>query len=316
MDNDLLILANQRDYTILPFQSLNDVDLKYSFVKLNNVLRIIRRLWYIFHLPYFSVWLNTSNINMSQYKIIVIFECSYPLQIIKQIRKMNKTCKIIYWLWNPVKNNGKFYNKFKMIHNLIIEQKHYDFKIATFDKIDADKYDFVYLNQVAPYLKKKERKIVRDLIFIGKDKGRYESVKKICDIIKKNGKVLKAVIVGGDAGQQYPEYMVHEYDEMPYTEVIDYILESKCILDIVQKGQRGITWRPLEALFYKKKLITNFKDIKKYDFYSSNNIFVLGDDEEESLQFFFDKPMDDIKDSVINKYKGFMWVENIRKRFL
>lgn len=48
-----------------------------------------------------------------------------------------------------------------------------------------------------------------------------------------------------------------------YQENLDNIRKSKCIVDVVQKGQIGLTLRPLESLFFKKKLLTNNKCIKK-----------------------------------------------------
>lgn len=45
---------------------------------------------------------------------------------------------------------------------------------------------------------------------------------------------------------------------MPYDVVIDNILHSKCIVDIVPPEQKGLTLRPLEALFF-KKIINEFR---------------------------------------------------------
>ena len=73
-------------------------------------------------------------------------------------------------------------------------------------------------------------------------------------------------------------------------------------MELVQKDQDGLTWRALESIFYGRKLITNFKDIKSYDFYTPNNIFVIGSDAEEELASFLDSPYKSISDDILQKY--------------
>ena len=39
---------------------------------------------------------------------------------------------------------------------------------------------------------------------------------------------------------------------LPYSKIINYVNKSKCIVDIVQKEQGGLTWRPLKQCFIEK----------------------------------------------------------------
>ena len=95
-----------------------------------------------------------------------------------------------------------------------------------------------------------------------------------------------------------------------YEQILKYIAESKCIIDIVQEGQEGLTWRPLEAMFYRKKLITNFKDIKEYDFYKKDNIFIIGEDDPSNIKNFVNTGYVDIPQNIIKKYTIDGWIEN------
>ena len=95
-----------------------------------------------------------------------------------------------------------------------------------------------------------------------------------------------------------------------YEQILKYIAESKCIIDIVQEGQGGLTWRPLEAMFYRKKMITNFKDIKEYDFYKKDNIFIIGEDDPSNIKNFVNTGYVDIPQNIIKKYTIDGWIEN------
>ena len=79
---------------------------------------------------------------------------------------------------------------------------------------------------------------------------------------------------------------------------------------MVAEWQDGITLRPLEAFFLKKKLITNMKNIVKYDFYNSNNIFILGVDDFNKISEFINSPFDD-KDynRIVEKYCFRGWLK-------
>lgn len=103
-------------------------------------------------------------------------------------------------------------------------------------------------------------------------------------------------------------------DEIPYRDLIINVLESNCVLDLVQENQGGITWRPLEAMFYKKKLVTSFKKIANYDFYCQENVFILGIDDLNKLYEFIQAPYRSIDKNIIRKYTADGWIENFLMR--
>ena len=87
---------------------------------------------------------------------------------------------------------------------------------------------------------------------------------------------------------------------------------SRCIIDIAQEGQVGFTRRPIEALFFNKKLITNNVEIMKFDFYRNNNIFILGKDKLEDIDSFMETDIEIIPDEIKRKYDINTWIENFR----
>lgn len=95
-----------------------------------------------------------------------------------------------------------------------------------------------------------------------------------------------------------------------YDEVIRRIKGCRAILDSVQEGQHGITWRPMEAMCFGKKLITNFADIVNYPFYTPENIFLLGARDISELPAFVASPPIEVDKSIRDEYIFENWLES------
>ena len=81
------------------------------------------------------------------------------------------------------------------------------------------------------------------------------------------------------------------------------------MLDVVTDMNYGLTLRPLEALYFRKKLVTNFKDIKGENFYSKENIFILGDDDLSILKEFIESPFTEISQKILDQYTSKAWYQ-------
>lgn len=98
--------------------------------------------------------------------------------------------------------------------------------------------------------------------------------------------------------------------QIPLTEVNNYIHRSKVLLDINRIGQSGLTFRVFESLGLEKKLITTNPDIKNYDFYNPNNILIIDEKNPVIPKGFFENEYEKIPDSILNKYTIEGWIEN------
>lgn len=83
-----------------------------------------------------------------------------------------------------------------------------------------------------------------------------------------------------------------KFNKLTYLETLKAFSSSKAVIDCQYKDQKGLTIRTFEVLSMKKKLITTNSEIKKYEFYSPNNIFVIGD-EKKVPDSFFNEPFDE-----------------------
>lgn len=101
------------------------------------------------------------------------------------------------------------------------------------------------------------------------------------------------------------------------TEIIDFktnyqnIKKTKALLDLIDDAHTGLSLRVFEAIGFKKKLFTNNTEVKEYDFYNPNNIFILGERNIEDIKDFMEKPFEDLPDSIHRKYGFENWLRNI-----
>ncbi len=225
--------------------------------------------------------------NIKKYDEFIIFESLYDENISKIIKKNNPQCKIIMYFWN-----------FIDIHNeYILKDKNVD-EFWTFDVKDANKYKLKYNPQfyTKEVILENDDNEKTDVIFLGRMKDRKNEILKIETEIKKKGLITNFKIIE------------NEKDFISYDEYLKNVSATKCILDYNQKGQTGLSLRPMEALFLEKKLITNNKDIKNYDFYNPNNIFILGEDNIENIKEFMDKPYEKVEQKIIDYYDFEQWL--------
>ena len=139
-----------------------------------------------------------------------------------------------------------------------------------------------------------------DIIFVGKAKERENLILKIESLCKKENLKTDFTIVKS------------ERDYVTYNDYMKRVFNAKCILDITNEGQTGLTLRFMEALFTHKKIITNNEFVKKYDFYDERNILVIKNDDITGIREFLNSPVYEISEEKIDYYNLEEWI----KRFV
>ena len=95
-----------------------------------------------------------------------------------------------------------------------------------------------------------------------------------------------------------------------YEANVRHVWDSRCLIEIVQEGQTGITLRALEALVYRKKLITTCQAIANYDFYTPRNILIWKGQSQQELADFMETDMQPIDEKTISKYSLHTWISS------
>lgn len=286
-----LILTQTNPQTDVMFKSWIDYNLNAEiiFKSVSKPMRALRRIVATkMPISFLSYWLNDWKSQLSQYNTVVIHASELTSHLPEYIHQLNPRIRIIYWYWNPV-------NK----HTLPSMVTDRNVEFWTFDKADKEKYDMNFNIQYYPGTMPKYKKLKYDVYFIGHDKGRKAKINNIVNKIKNVNLNYKIDIIS-DNSKKY----------IPYQIVRKRIMAARAILEVNQKGQKGYTLRALEALFLEKKLITTNKSIINADFYSPQNIFVVGVDDWRNLSSFVRSPYNKAVSQLKSKYDVNAWFSN------
>lgn len=91
-------------------------------------------------------------------------------------------------------------------------------------------------------------------------------------------------IIGVDDEIQESEKIIIN-KPMPYEKMIKKLQETKCILDYVIEDQAGLSYRPMEAICYNKKLLTNNESILSFPYYNSEFMQYFKNPDEINMNF-------------------------------
>ena len=166
----------------------------------------------------------------------------------------------------------------------------YGWEVYTYNTSDVRNYGLKYNSQCwNKKLAEKVRAITireQDVYFLGQTKSRYQDLCAVKKQLEEKGFkcLFRMVSNKGEPGTQK--------EHLSYKKYLIEAQKSIALLDIVEKDNWGLTLRPLEGLFLKKKIITNYTDIVHYDFYPSNkdNIFILNGNDYDGIEEFLKTP--------------------------
>lgn len=302
MAANTLILLGGMDWLEKSMQASGLVDVASVYKSRNKLTKPLFKLQYhtkfLYHYRY--IWYDDWKNKLNQYSTVVLFDAFEDIDIIQYIQKRFPKIRIIVYYYNPVHDAS--------LLNRIIST---GVEVWSFDVRDCKEYglmynpQFYFCNIVFPERKFKDTEtenMIYDLIFIGKDKGRMPLLMKLNKYLKER-EINLFIGIRPDRGTRYPrDYKQFFIKSIPYNEYLGYLRRSRCVLDIVQKGQVGLTLRIMEALFYNKKVITNNRSIQDMKIYDKNNIYILGLDDRDLVEF--------IKEPICE------WDEELKKQYV
>ena len=92
------------------------------------------------------------------------------------------------------------------------------------------------------------------MYFLGREKGRGEKLEEIARLVREAGAVPRFRVIPDM--KKPAHYSVYEGLLVPYGDVLREEMQADVLLDLVKDPDDGLSLRPLEALFFRKKLIT------------------------------------------------------------
>lgn len=260
-----------------------------------NIFQLVcRKKFWKLHLPaYCLLGGELRNIlrNLNPKDKVIVSAYTQPALFHAIVDTVHVGVSVHLWMWNPVKKNPRFVYGIEQIKKLGV-------KCHSFDEDDCKKYgmqlhdSFYNMHVSVP-----DEQIDTDFYFLGAAKDRGE-------IVMQTKELLSQYRINFVMPSSLAEYIT-------YADNIRNIMRSRCVVEILQEHQHDMTLRPLEAIAFRKKLLTNNPAIVKYTFYNPQNIFVLGQDDLSTLPTFLLTPYMDIDKSVIERYDINNWLDSI-----
>ena len=98
------------------------------------------------------------------------------------------------------------------------------------------------------------------------------------------------------------------FTPLPAAQVRDICNRSRCILDVENTRQRGLTMRTIEMLGMEKKLITTNELVKRHDFYDEADFCVIDRESPAVPREFLNTPYRPVDETLRRKYSlsGFL----------
>ena len=291
--NDVIMLDNQK------FSGLY-----YSLLSRNVVMKILRKLFPAFRRRIYEhkaaelYKLDNQEILTDCYDIVFCIRGDFfPDTLYREIKNINKDSQFILYEYDSLKH---------------IEKKshfRYFYRKLTFDKADAfsEKMTFLplfYCGRIPDSYPKKDI----DLLFVcSYTLERLQFLKEIISNYGSNKKIYHHIYspMSCDEGEGYVTNQ-----KINYKEYLDLMLRSKVAVDLVKKGQIGLTIRTIESLFTKTKLVSNNKNIKNYEFFDPVNIMIL-DRQNLILDEVFSADFKEYDQNVLNHFTLEKWIDTI-----
>lgn len=166
--------------------------------------------------------------------------------------------------------------------------------VFSFDKGDCEKYGFIFHPTNYSRIEIKEDNVDNDAFYVGVSKGRLDTIKKIYDIITKNGGKADFFVSGVKRSEKKKDGI--QYNRwLSYSDVLSHIAKTNCIVEVMEGKQSGVTMRMMEAVCYNKRLLTNNQSVKESPFYQTGYISVFQTPGDIDVDFVKDRSKVDYK---------------------
>lgn len=302
-DKRILIIKEEND----PFEKFwslhmrrKNIDVVAPYKRVGKIAHFIRAVCkrtknHVLH----GMWIDTWKSSIEKYDKIIIFDNCATEELLKWIGEEVPKEKIVLWLWNIPSKKIDGMEKYA--------------NIACFDEEYCKRRGYKFVHQFYfDNIKIKQEEQIYDFIYVGANKNRLTILNNLADYAAANKLKYKIFLYDPscDTTQITKTGIVRMNRKVSYEELLCLIAQSKAIVEINSQSQSGLTLRALEALFLKRKLITNNQYITKFDFYDPNNIYILRN-ETKNLKMFLDSEYIEVENRIKDKYCYEDWIKKI-----
>lgn len=139
----------------------------------------------------------------------------------------------------------------------------------TYDEEEAKKYGMIYYPEIESKIDIQGKpEVLYDVFFAGRAKKRLPKIIEIYDKLESAGLNCFFYIMSASKKEiKERKGIVYSNKYLTYKKMLEYSMQSKCLLEVNQEGAIGYTSRFIEAVMYNKLLLTDNNSILNTSFY-------------------------------------------------
>ena len=226
---------------------------------------------------------------------------------LKTIEKIHNTAhKVVAYQWDGL---ARFPKVFKVINQFE--------RFFVFDLEDYHRYRYQYPNLLPCtnfYFDMPEESVSvneNEVLYVGVYiKDRIQSLIRVVNALSQYNLTLNInLFYGRKTPPFFHPHIIFFSKGLNYAQYLTLTKKAAVLLDIKTVDHNGLSFRIFEAIKYQKKLITDNKSIKLYDFYHPNNFYVVENDLFEGLSDFLESDFIPLSEDIKQKYSFSNWVE-------
>ncbi|MGL5950199.1 MAG: hypothetical protein ACRCZH_02100 [Cetobacterium sp.] len=228
-------------------------------------------------------------------------------KIIKYLQKTGKPMRAHLW------------DSIKFMRDIEKYLRYFPYK-TSFDPEDCKNYSMKFLPNfyIDRFIKSAEKKY--DFFCVMMYDERFTRLEILAKKLKEQGKNYLFMILDKEKKVK-SEYLTIINEPISIEKVYSYMNESRGIVELGREQkdkegkkvyQGGLTFRAIESLGSRTKLITDYGIVKEYDFYNEKNINIIPREGEYNLEKeFLDGEYQTLQEEIYNKYSCESWVKTI-----
>jgi len=224
-------------------------------------------------------------------------------EFLRQLRRRHPGCHLVSISLNTIVDprRGDF------IRN------HYDIAYS-FDPANARTFGFHNFEQIYSSVNEAKSPKLYDLVFVGADKGRLESLHNLYLMFRSNGVRCFFYVVSDETRFNEDEGFVVSRARISYDHTIALVKSANCILDLVPEYQTGLSLRFAEAVVYRTRLLTNSTSVRASPWFDRAHMSVF--DSLDTVDVAFVKDSSDIDADYAGEFSPLQLVGSIRANLL
>lgn len=241
------------------------------------------------------------NLNSLDYALVIRPDM-FPIPVIEALKK--KTKKLIAYQWDGIEKFPKVKDYFSLFDTFFCfdtEDKENSIKPITNFYFDFIKPTYKEFNHRRPLL-----------YFVGSYwENREKKIDHFIHTLSNMEVELAIYIQYLNKSEIKNPKITYIKDRISFMENLKNVENADILIDFVDPVHNGLSLRFFEGMYYKKKVITDNKMVKQYDFYHPNNIFVLENENYPLINDFINSPYFEVPENIVKKYGFSSWIKRI-----